>query len=361
MDAKPHYFKIGLFVLVAVVLIVVAIVLFSIGLFARDRVFIESYFSEPITGLSEGSQVQFRGVLIGRVEQIGFVGSVYELEPNTPAFIRYASSVRVVSGVFRSKLPEMDAQRVETVLQRMVDRGLRVRVSTNILTEQAYLEIDFLDPNRFPTRPVPWPPQYPVIPSAPGQLTTIKDSLDRILSEIETIDFRGLIGSLDRLFTSLNTTLSEAHLAELSTEARDLVRVGREKIDALDTVKLNADMGRLLESLNQAVAEANVPALSQDVQSLVVQWRMTSEYLAQLLAPPPGPARPPSVPEVVAGLNQTITQLNKLLATESSEIAIVLADFRKILRSLDDLVTRLEENPSELLFSRPPPKSGVLK
>jgi phospholipid/cholesterol/gamma-HCH transport system substrate-binding protein/paraquat-inducible protein B len=208
MDAKPHYFKIGLFVLVAVTLIVVAIVLLSAGLFARNKLFIESYFSEPITGLSEGSQVQFRGVLVGRVEQIGFVGSVYELEPNTPAFLRYASYVRVVSGVFRSKLPEMDGQTVEVVLQRMVERGLRVRVSTNILTEQAYLEIDFLDPNRFPTKPVPWVPRYPVIPSASGQLTTIKDSLDRILSEIEAIDFRGLIGSLDRLFTSLNTTLS---------------------------------------------------------------------------------------------------------------------------------------------------------
>jgi hypothetical protein len=44
---------------------------------------------------------------------------------------------------------------------------------------------------------------------------------------------------------------------------------------------------------------------------------MTSEYLAQLLAPPSGVARPPSVPEVVARLNQTITQLNKLLAAKA--------------------------------------------
>jgi ABC-type transporter Mla subunit MlaD len=361
MDARPHYFKIGIFVLVAVVLIVVAIILFSAGLFAQNRLYIESYFAEPITGLSEGSQVEFRGVVIGRVEQIGFVGSVYKLEPNTPAFVKYASYVRVVSAVFRKKLPEMNNQQVEAVLQRMVERGLRVRVSTNILTEQAYLEIDFLDPNRFPVEPVPWVSQYPVIPSAPAQLTTIKNSLDRILGEIQSIDFRGLVSSLDRLFTSLNTAIAEARLAELSTEARGLLRVGREKLDALDTATLNADMERLLASLNRAVTDANIPALSQDAQRLMAQWRTTSTHLEQLLAPPPGVARAANVPEVIARLNQTIVQLNKLLAAESSEITAVLADFRNTIDRLNDLIMKLEENPSELLFSRPPPKTGVLK
>ena len=407
MDAKPHYFKIGIFVLAAVILIVVAIILFGAGLFAQNKLYIESYFSEPITGLSEGSQVEFRGVLIGRVEQIGFVGSVYKLEPNTAAFVKYASYVRVVSGVLRSKLPEMNGQQVETVLKRMVNRGLRVRVSTNILTEQAYLEIDFLDPNRFPVESVPWVPRYPVIPSAPAQLTTIRESLEKILGQMQEIDVKGLVNSLEKVFTSLNTAISEAGLAELSMEARGLVRVSREKVEALDTEKINAgaqeflaslnrsvneanipelsqqvrdvlakadrqltaldverinaDMTRLLESLNRAVADANVPALSRQAQGLMAQWRTTSEYLEKLLAPPPRVARPANVPEAVARLNQTILQLNKLLATESAEIAAVMADFRSIMDKLNDLVTSLEENPSELLFSRPPRRSEVVK
>ncbi len=407
MDAKPHYFRIGIFVLLAVILIVVAIILFGAGLFAQNKLYVESYFSESITGLSEGSQVEFRGVLVGRVEQIGFVGTFYRVEPNTVAAVKYASYVRVVSGVLRSKLPEMDGQRAEAVLKRMVDRGLRVRVSTNILTEQAYLEIDFLDPSRFPVESVPWVPQYPVIPSAPSQLTTIKESLDKILGQMQEIDVKGLVNSLEKVFTSMNTAISEAGLAELSMEARDLIRVSRQKVEALDTEKINmgaqdflaslnrsvdeanlpalsqqvrdvlgkadkqltaldverinADMTRLLESLNRAVTDANVPALSRQAQDLMAQWRITSEYLGKLLAPPAGVARPANVPEAVAGLNQTILRLNRLLATESAEIAAVMADLRSILDKLNDLVTGLEENPSELLFSRPPRKSEVVK
>jgi hypothetical protein len=76
--------------------------------------------------------------------------------------------------------------------QRMVHHGLRVRVSSNILTQQAYLELNFLDPNRFPAEVVPWEPEYPLIPSATSELTTIKDSLDKILNQKQEIDVRGL-------------------------------------------------------------------------------------------------------------------------------------------------------------------------
>mgnify|MGYP001097235821 CR=1 FL=1 len=51
MDAKPHYFKIGLFVLLAAALIVAAVVIFGSGLLAQDELFFESYFAASITGL----------------------------------------------------------------------------------------------------------------------------------------------------------------------------------------------------------------------------------------------------------------------------------------------------------------------
>ena len=123
------------------------------------------------------------------------------------------------------------------VLGQMIDRGLRVRISSNILTGQAFLEANYLDPNRFPVEQVPWVPKYPTIPSAPSELTTIKDSIDKVLTQLQEIDVKGLVKSLDQVFTSLNTTLSEAHIAELSAEARDLLRVSREKVEAIETEK----------------------------------------------------------------------------------------------------------------------------
>lgn len=407
MDAKPHYFRIGLFVLIAVVLMVVAVILFGAGLFTQNRLRIESYFVESITGLSVGSVVQFRGVRIGQIEDIGFVGGAYSPDQNTPAGANYASYVRVVSAVLPSKIPEQGAQQIEALLQRMVARGLRARISSNLLTQQAFLELDFLDPNRFPVEQVPWVPRYPVIPSAPGEFTTMKDSIDKILTQLQEIDAKGLASSLERVFTSLNAAITEAKLAQLSKDAQGLLQAGQRKLAALDMDQINASAQRFLASLNQAVAEANVPQLSRQARGILTQadqkiaaldakkinddverlldvlnravtdtnapavgrqarelmgeLRTTNKYLQTLLAPPPGVTPLASVPEAVVRLNQTLSRFNNLIATERPGIERVLNDLREITDSLKELISSIEQNPSELLFSKPPKKSEVLK
>ncbi len=406
MDAKPHYFKIGIFVLVAVVLIVVAVVIFGAGLLAQNELHFESYFAESITGLSVGSPLEFRGVRVGHVREIGFVGNVYDLGQIDGVVSRYAPYVRVVTAVPRAKMPDFAAGQVEEVLRQMIERGARVRVTSNILTGQAYLEMNYLDPNRFPVEEVPWQPKYVRIPSAPGELTTLKDSIDNILRQMQEIDVKGLIGSLERVFTSLDVAVSDANLAEISVEARALLRESRAKVAALETEKINAaaqqllaslnqavtdanipqlsrqmqdvlaemdrklialdmkrintDIERLLDSLNQSVADANVPALSQDAQTLMAELRTTNQYLQSLLSPPEG-APPPNLPDVVARLGKTVSRLNTVLAAEKPQIETILSDLRELTNSLNELISTLKAHPSELLFSSPPRRSEVLK
>lgn len=361
MDAKPHYFRIGLFVLAGLTLIVVAVILFGAGLFRQNRLRVESYFTESITGLSVGSPVDFRGVLIGRVEEIGFVGSTYPIDANTATGARYASLVRVVAGVLRSKLPEPRYPNLDALLSRMVARGLRVSISSNLLTQQAFLEVNFEDPNRFPVAPIPWVPKYPVIPSAPSSFTTMKDSIDRILTQLQEIDAPGLSASLKKLFTSMDKAISEADVGRLSDEAHSLLQAGRQKVEALDVAALNTEVERLLTSLNRAVAEANVPALSGETQALMAELRTTNKYLQTLFAPPPGVVPPPNIPAAVARLNQALGNFNALITSEQPNIERVVSDLRAITDSLRDLVATLEQNPSALLFGRPPKKPGVVR
>jgi paraquat-inducible protein B len=407
MDAKPHYFKIGIFVLVAMALAVVAVVVFGAGLLAQDQLYFESYFAESITGLGIGSPLEFRGVRIGQVSQIGFVGNCYALPTQDGRISPYAPYVRVITAVPRSKMPDFAVERIGESMRQMIARGLRVRITSNILTGQAYLEMNYLDPNRFPVEDVPWEPVYPVIPSAPGELTTIKDSIDKVLTQLQSIDVEGLAGSLEKLFISLNAAISDAGLAELSIEARALLQVGRQKMEdlevdkinastqellaslnqavadaeipqlsrqmrnvltaldqklaALNMVKINADVEQLLETLNQTVVDTNVPALSHEAQGLIAEFRVTNKHLKDLLMPPDGMTSRANLPEVVGRLNQTMSQLNKVLATERPEIQTILAELRETLDGLNDLVAILKERPSELLFSNPPRKSEVLK
>lgn len=407
MSAKPHYFRIGVFVIIALVLIVIAVILFGAGLLARNSFRVESYFSEPISGLTIGSVLQFRGVRIGQVQSIDFVGNIYDLPEENGGVSRYASYVRVVCEVPRTKLPTSGTAQVEEVLTQMVERGLRVRITSNLLTGQAYLEMDYVDPNRFPVETVPWTPKYFRVPSAPSEFTTLKDSIDKVLTELQTIDAGGLAKSLDNVLTSLDKAIREANVAELSQDARALLREmgdkvaalemdkinggaltflaslnqavadanvaqlsrqasdvlnnANDKVTALNVEQINADIERLIVHLDQVVADSNVPQLSDETRHLMTELRATNQYLQNLLAPPEWVAGRPNLPEVIARLNETVAQVNRVIATERPQVDIMLTEFQQIADSLNDLVSTLKQQPSSLLFGRPPQKSEVLK
>jgi hypothetical protein len=50
-----------------------------------------------------------------------------------------------------------------------------------------------------------------------------------------------------------------------------------------------------------------------------------------------------------------------MIASDRPQISATLTEFQQIADSLNDLVSTLKEQPSSLLFGRPPRRSEVLK
>ena len=98
-------------------------------------------------------------------------------------------------------------------------------------------------------------------------------------------------------------------------------------------------------------------ALSSEIQILARACGKSDVHHLE----PEGMAERANVPEVVDQLRATVSQLNKMLATERPEIQTILAELRETMDSLNDLVSNLRERPSELLFGNPPRKSEMLK
>src|SRR5215475_3229087 len=77
MSVKTHNFRIGLFVLTGAALSVTA--LFALGLkayFGKRDIF-ETYVTGKVENLSVGALVKLRGVTIGKVSSIEFIGTEY--------------------------------------------------------------------------------------------------------------------------------------------------------------------------------------------------------------------------------------------------------------------------------------------
>ncbi len=99
MSEKANYFKIGLFFIISVILIVTAVIIWGAGLFTKDKIYFETYFNSPVTGLNAGSWVELMGVKIGEVEEVGFASVVYDVSTDSTKVSEYERYVRVLCSI----------------------------------------------------------------------------------------------------------------------------------------------------------------------------------------------------------------------------------------------------------------------
>jgi paraquat-inducible protein B len=338
-------------------ILLISVVIFGSNLFQKERLYFETYFDNSVHGLSPGSPVEARGVKIGRVEKISFVGDHYHIPTEQEAFAQFARYVRVVVSVDPEFMLVASDHQTENRLEKLVKEGMRIQYAAEILTGIGYLEAEFLDPNRFPVLNVSWTPENFYLPSAPGELNTLKDSVDKILYKIEKIDMQKMSATTQHLITSLNQAITDANVPGVVENIQTLLTQAEQKIQAIDTARISQEAFDVLASLKGAVADANVPKLSGQAQALLAQTNQALTELNVLLAQPQTDSLPANLPLVVDQLYATLLRIDRLIATKSPQIDRVLDDTRDISENLKQLTESLSRNPSNIIFSKPPRKT----
>ncbi|GAJ13764.1 unnamed protein product, partial [marine sediment metagenome] len=245
-------------------------------------------------------------VRLGQVEKVSFIRNEYDLSGQVSAPSRYESFVMVLCSVPRENLPEFSDEERIARLEHMISSGLRVRLASNLLTGQAQLQADYLDPNRFPVIEISWEPENLYVPSAPSTFTTVKDSIDKVLYKLQEIDIEKVVEAVEKVFVSLDKAVADADISGLSKEAKALLTETRSKVEKLNTEKISVAALQALASVDKAVADANVPKLSQEIQSLFAELRETNQNLKKLLASSKPDTGQSNLPEVIARLNKTL-------------------------------------------------------
>ena len=77
-NSNPNYFRLGVFVLAAIGVLLAVILIFGSGQIFKKSFMVETYIKQSVTGLDAGAAVRFRGVKIGQVTTIGLSGDIYE-------------------------------------------------------------------------------------------------------------------------------------------------------------------------------------------------------------------------------------------------------------------------------------------
>ena len=250
MSQKPSYFRIGLFAVVALAILAGGLIAFGAGQMFRPRVYIETYVNGTVHGVDVGSPVKFRGVPIGRVSAINFTFNEY----GAPSQVDRFNYVFILMEVDREMFPGMFDENLTSVIEKNVEQGLRARIEPQGVTGINYIEINYVtDPNQFPPLAVDWKPHYYYIPSAPGQLTNMLDSINSIMRQVEGLNIGGMINSLTDLLANLNKAVTGADISKVSADLQTLVGEFREAVKAANIGGISEDARRLFEAARQMV------------------------------------------------------------------------------------------------------------
>jgi paraquat-inducible protein B len=321
MSAKANYFKLGLFIIGAVVLGIAAILVLGAGRLFRKDLIIETYLDQSVQGIEVGSKVKYRGVSIGNVKKIGFTRDRYSGGKTGLTSHSYVLvEIQVTSLPFvKTSVDELDRS-----LPQEVRRGLRARLTSQGVTGTSYVEIDYLDPERYPPLAIDWTPDNAYIPSAPSAFSRIVSSAEEVFGELERIDFKGIADNVDRLVQVLDRKLSELPVGTLSTNAVALLAEARDSNQ------------RLLKLLDRP----ELDAILKDASSAAAGLRRTTDS--------------PALTNSVAQLQKTLRRLDQLVAGQDHNLGVALDNLRILTENLRDLSENATRFPAQLFFGEPP-------
>ena len=216
-DNHAHYSKIGFAVLIAAAATVATLIwLGGLGE-GDDPLYAETYYERSVSGLSVGSPVNFRGVTIGKVAVIDFVGNYYDVvgKDNSRIYIKLAIDRKTLG------IAEDEGYNPEELIAKLVDEvGLRATVTASGITGLSRIECDYF-PDAPPPPKLSWTPRGVYIPAKMSLLEDFSSAATRVMNQINAMDFAAV-------WSNINATVEQ--VSESTRSARTLLDARRSEI-----------------------------------------------------------------------------------------------------------------------------------
>ncbi len=337
MEGRALYLKVGLLIVAAIV-VGLALVWFLSGGQVRQGELLETYFNELVEGLQVGSNVQYRGVTVGKVTQIGVVSAVYgrsEQEVKTPLYqevmVRYVADMKKI-GTFPS-------------IGSAVHDGLRAQLNSRLVTGLAYINLDFANPRDYPPQHIPWKPEGAYVPSMPSTFTQVQNAGQQLLTQLDQVDVAKLILSLTDLSEHLDQELTTGDVHRMLGSANDLLTTANGSVKTADLAGLSGDLKKTLASVQTV-------ATNPDLRKLLSNGALATDQLATLTA---------QMGKLVQSLEATVRQAQTGTTALQAGLAPILRNLSATSSNLRDLAELLRQYPAQVLSGPPPRTNGPLR
>jgi paraquat-inducible protein B len=331
-QARGLYLRVGALVLAGLALGVGFILFLTADRLSGSGQQFETYIRESVQGLEVGSAVRYRGVSIGRISEVGLVSAEYR-RPQGDPFGSAFQLVYVRFAVDNSRIGETPN------VAEAIKLGLRVRIAAQGITGVNYLELDFVDPERFPPRIVPWEPRFPYVPAIPSTVAQVQSAAEQLLQRLQQADLPALLDNVIGLVTELRGQVKDGDLAVTLREAAELMRT-------LRTAATQADVAGMVAELQGTAADARRLLGSKEVTQALANAAAATADLRSVTARLPGS---------MTNLDASLRSARSATTDIQAELAPILRDLRAAVANLRDTTEQLRRYPSQAIFGAPPP------
>jgi len=325
MNDNSNFFKIGIFVITAVFILITGLIILGAGKLFDKKFYCETYFNGSVQGLNIGSSVKYKGMEIGSVESIESASSEYG-QDSQYIFVLFSIND---NAFFKKSKKGID---------ELVNNGLRLKLTLQGLTGAAYIEADYIEKNKIQDIPITWDPKNPYIPSATSTIKMLTESISKIVEGIESINIHSLANDLATLLKTLDT-----------------------KINNMETEEILEGTLTLVQNVNKIVANAEKPLstfindLERAGKDVKIAAKDTKTMIRNLDTSLSG------VSPAVQQFNKACAQINETVYFRKHDLEIIFDNLKTMSANLEQLSENLKTYPGSIIYGSPPEKQTKLK
>lgn len=328
MSKPVNRTMIGLFVVGAIALIVVAVGVLGSGEFFQERFKYVMVFDGSVKGLNVGAPVVLRGVKIGAVSDIQMHFDYATKAITVLVYAEFEKGRVMTVNVYDEVAMTLGRETHYTVMRELIHRGLRAQLEMqSIVTGQLQIAMDF-----YPDKAA----VYKGIDKAVQEIPTIPTPLQELTRKLEHLPFEEIFKKADQTLDAIGNLAQSPELKEsvvnLNTALKDVQMLIR---NVNDQVKpLSAAVSETVRDTQKVIrnADTQVSSLGPNIHAAVGDARKLIKNVDR------------SVDEVRVG----VVDIVETAAVAIEEVERVLEEIRASARSDSFLMYRVTESLGEV-------------
>ena len=214
------------------------------------------YFDNGVSGLSKDAPVEFKGLRLGTVTDIGVDIDIKKNEIATFAKILIEPNRLPVKAAWPELNENMRMKLTNEFFEGMIAKGMRAQLKTgNLLTGKSLVSLDFF-PNAS-VAPVKYANGVLLLPTMPETITGVMGEIANIMAKLETIP-------IEKIGKELELTLANTNKLVKSFNASENGEMGVQIRDVMDELEKAARSIRYMSEYLERHPEALIKGKSAE-------------------------------------------------------------------------------------------------